>query len=222
MTALWHPASHRLSDIREQKRKSVRTFHFISGLPRAGSTRLAALLRQNPRFHANMSGPVAGLVLAMLGEMSNRNEFSLFIDNHQRSRLLRGVFENYYGDEVAADIVFDTSRLWCAKQPLVQQLFPGAKTIACVRHVSWIIDSIERVIRENALQPSSIFSYQTGGSVYSRAEGAGNAEGMVAFAYNEQKEAFCGEHAQNLMLLKYERLVLDPAAAMAAIYDFIG
>ncbi|MBU0835751.1 MAG: sulfotransferase, partial [Gammaproteobacteria bacterium] len=27
-------------------------YHFISGLPRSGSTLLAALLRQNPRFHA--------------------------------------------------------------------------------------------------------------------------------------------------------------------------
>ena len=35
--------------------------HFISGLPRSGSTLLAALLRQNPRFEAGMSGPLAGL-----------------------------------------------------------------------------------------------------------------------------------------------------------------
>ena len=36
--------------------------HFISGLPRSGSTLLAALLRQNPRFSAgNLSiVPVAG------------------------------------------------------------------------------------------------------------------------------------------------------------------
>lgn len=200
----------------------MRSFHFISGLPRAGSTLLAALLRQNPRFHANMSGPVAGMVLAMLGEMSDRNEFSLFIDNAQRTRLLRGVFDNYYGDEIAADVVFDTSRMWCAKQPLVQQLFPGAKTIACVRHVSWVIDSIERVIRDNALQPSSIFNFQTGGTVYSRAEGVGNADGMVGHAYNALKEAFYGEHTPHLMLVQYETLVRDPAAAMAAIYDFIG
>jgi hypothetical protein len=38
-------------------------FHFISGLPRAGSTLTAAILRQNPRFHAGMSSPVAGPVL---------------------------------------------------------------------------------------------------------------------------------------------------------------
>jgi hypothetical protein len=35
------------------------TIHFISGLPRSGSTLLAALLRQNPRFEAGMSGPLA-------------------------------------------------------------------------------------------------------------------------------------------------------------------
>jgi len=34
--------------------------HFISGLPRSGSTLLAALLRQNPRFHAAMTIPVRG------------------------------------------------------------------------------------------------------------------------------------------------------------------
>ena len=47
--------------------------HFISGLPRSGSTLLAALLRQNPRFEAGMSGPLAGLFGALLSEMSARN-----------------------------------------------------------------------------------------------------------------------------------------------------
>ena len=36
-------------------------FNFISGLPRSGSTLTAAILRQNPRFHAGMSSPIAGL-----------------------------------------------------------------------------------------------------------------------------------------------------------------
>ncbi|MEZ2280070.1 MAG: sulfotransferase [Microcoleus sp.] len=34
--------------------------HFISGLPRSGSTLLAALLRQNPRFHSAMTSPIGG------------------------------------------------------------------------------------------------------------------------------------------------------------------
>ena len=54
------------------------TMHFISGLPRSGSTLLSALLRQNPRFQAGMSGPLAGLFGALLGQMSARNEYSVF------------------------------------------------------------------------------------------------------------------------------------------------
>jgi hypothetical protein len=44
--------------------------HFISGLPRSGSTLLAAILRQNPRFRAAMSGPVADVFVGALNSMS--------------------------------------------------------------------------------------------------------------------------------------------------------
>ena len=37
------------------------TIHFISGLPRAGSTLLSAILRQNSAFHAAMTSPVGAL-----------------------------------------------------------------------------------------------------------------------------------------------------------------
>ena len=67
--------------------------HFISGLPRAGSTLLAALLRQNPRFSAGMSSPVGSLFSAMLRETSQRGEAAVFIDDSLRQRMLRGLFE---------------------------------------------------------------------------------------------------------------------------------
>ncbi|MBU2768788.1 sulfotransferase, partial [Acidithiobacillus ferrivorans] len=56
---------------------STHRYHFISGLPRSGSTLLAAILSQNPRFSAGMSSPVAGLVHTLLHEMSGQNEFSV-------------------------------------------------------------------------------------------------------------------------------------------------
>ena len=72
--------------------------HFISGLPRSGSTLLAALLRQNPRFLAGMSSPVYLLFRAMLSETSERNEGAVFLDNAVRKRLLAGVFEAFYAE----------------------------------------------------------------------------------------------------------------------------
>ena len=89
--------------------------HFISGLPRAGSTLLAAVLRQNPDFHAAMTSPVGSLYMAMESAMSRRNETSVFLDAAQRRALLRGVFAGYYHAADPATVIFDTNRLWCAR-----------------------------------------------------------------------------------------------------------
>lgn len=200
----------------------MQPIHFISGLPRSGSTLLAALLRQNPRFHAHMSSPLAGMTDAMLGEMSDRNELAAFITDQQRKRVLQGLFANYYGVEFAADVIFDTSRRWCSKLPLLHELFPEFRIIACVRHLSWIVDSLERAMQRNTLRPSFMVNFQTGSTVYNRVESVAFGEGIVGYSYNALKEAFYGEHAHHLMLLQYETLVREPATAMAAVYDFIG
>ncbi|TAM63198.1 MAG: sulfotransferase [Rhodanobacter sp.] len=199
-----------------------RPIHFISGLPRSGSSLFAALLRQNPRFHANMSGPIAGMCNTLLGEMSGRNEFSVFINDTQRQHILRGLFSSYYDGQVDAEVVFDTSRWWCNKLGVLKKMFPDSRIIACVRQLPWVLDSIERLIRHNALQPSSIFNYNSGGTVYSRVESLFGGDGLVGFAYNAIKEAYYGEDTANLLLLQYETLVSEPAFALAAVYDFIG
>lgn len=193
--------------------------HFISGLPRSGSTLLAALLRQNPRFHAGMSGPLAGMFSALLGEMSERNEFAVFLDEAKRQRILGGLFEQYYAD-CPAEVIFDTSRAWCARLPAIAKLFPDAKVIACVRHLPWIVDSIERLVQKNAFSPSSIFSYSPGGTVYTRANAVASPEGLVGFPYDALKQACFGHEADRLLLVQYETLTSDPARAMQAIYTF--
>jgi Sulfotransferase family len=58
------------------------SMHFISGLPRSGSTLLAALLRQNPRFEAGMSGPLAGLFGAPRARSQGRRA------NHRKAPIL--------------------------------------------------------------------------------------------------------------------------------------
>ena len=45
-------------------------FHFISGLPRASSTLLAALLRQNTRFHASVTSGLGSLASGSMQIMS--------------------------------------------------------------------------------------------------------------------------------------------------------
>ncbi len=65
-------------------------FNFISGLPRSGSTLIAAILKQNPRFHAGMSSPIASLFEGIVAQVSAGTELSTMVNQDQRERLLRG------------------------------------------------------------------------------------------------------------------------------------
>lgn len=197
-----------------------RKIHFISGLPRSGSTLLSAILNQNPRFHAHMSGPVAGLFDSLLGTMSRGNEYSVFISDAQRERVLRGMFSSFYED-ITKEIVFDTNRSWCGKLPALRTLFPDVKLIVCVRELAWIIDSFERLVRKNVFQPSSIFGFKTNGTVYTRANGLAAPDGMVGSSYDLVKQAFYSDDSEHLLLVQYETLVSRPEQALAAIYAFL-
>src|SRR5271169_5776235 len=109
--------------------------HFIASLPRSGSTLLAGILRQNPRFHAGMTGPVGSMYMALESTMSRRNETAIFIDDQQRRAVLSGLFNSYYANIHTERVVFDTNRAWCTKLPALTQLFPSARIICCVRDI---------------------------------------------------------------------------------------
>lgn len=201
---------------------SDRRFHFISGLPRSGSTLLSGILLQNPRFHAGMSSPVAGLCNAVLGQVSAGSEFGAVVGTDKRRALLRGLFDAYYAD-VDRPLVIDTNRAWSARLPLLHDLFRQSKVIACVRNVAWIMDSFERLYRANPYEHTRLFGAAgSRGTVYSRLEGLAQHDQTVGFAWSALREAFCGEHASSLLVVDYELLARAPAKVLPLVYDFLG
>ena len=197
--------------------------HFISGLPRSGSTLLSAILRQNPRFHAAMTSPVGALVERMLEAMSEDNEFSVFISPEQKRALILSIFSAYYHPQADKEIIFDTNRLWCSKLPLIRELFPEAKVICCVRNIAWIMDSIELLIRRNVFDVSRLFNHPAErATVYSRTEALSQGSRLVGYAYNALKEAFYSEQSASILLVDYDLLTIKPAKTISLIYQFLG
>jgi sulfotransferase len=183
---------------------------------------LAGILRQNPRFHAHMSSPVAALFGMSQTQMSGRSEFYPLITEAQRRNVLKGLFTSYYDGVLGEKVVFDTNRSWTGKISALASLFPEAKIICCVRPLAWVFDSFERLIQKNGLEPSRITGFHSGGSIYSRVEHLNNQKGVVGTAYNGLKEAFFGELADRLLVIPYEVLARAPEGTMAAVYRFLA
>lgn len=202
---------------------TAKIYHFISGLPRSGSTLLAALLLQNPRFHAGMSSPVGTLFRGMLNQLGAGSEFGSVVTKEQRRRLTRGIFESYYADQADKEVIFDTNRMWTAHMPVLMDQFPGSKVIACVRNVAWIMDSIERRYRANPYEITRLFNDDTErNTVYSRVETLAQANRLVGYPWTALREAFYGEHAASLLIVDYDLLAQVPQKVMPLIYQFIG
>ena len=196
--------------------------HFISGLPRSGSTLLGALLRQNPKIHGGMSSPVGAIVGRTQAAMGPRSEFATQINDTQRRDVLRAVFTAFYKDLHGTKTIIDTNRAWCSKLPLLANLFPEAKIIVCVRDLVWIMDSFERILRKNALGQSKMFKPQDALTVYTRVSSLASPGGTVGFAWNATQEAFYGEHAHRLIVVDYEALAREPKRVMEALYEGLG
>ncbi len=197
------------------------TIHFISGLPRSGSTLLAAILRQNPTYHAAMASPLAEMFISLMRSMSGANEFSLFITEQQRHRVLRSIVESYYADLSEKRIIFDTNRAWCSLLPALANLFPEAQVICCVRSPAWILDSTEQQVQRNALQPSKIFGYDVPGTVYQRAESMMKGP-LLGTSLRSLRQAWFGDHAHKLVAIRYNSLTDRPLETMTQLYASLG
>lgn len=197
-------------------------FHFISGLPRSGSTLLSAILRQNPAFCAGISSPVAPLLTSMLQQFSAGSEHASLVSTAQRQTLLQGLFHSYYAEEQDKRVVFDTNRLWCARLPLLQKLFPQSKVIACVRNVAWIMDSLERLYSADPFENSRLFNDEAErNTVYSRTDTLAMSNRMVGFAWTALKDAYYSPHANSVLLVDYQLLTEAPEKVLKLIYQFI-
>lgn len=183
---------------------------------------LAGILRQNPRFHAGMSSPVAGLFEGVISQVSAGSELSTMVNRDQRARILRGLFDSYYADH-KQPVIFDTSRSWTANLPALMQLFPQAKVICTVRNVAWVMDSLERQYRNNAFENTLLFnSAAERSTVYTRVEALANANRLVGFPWHALREACYSEFADRLVLVEYEMMTQRPAEVFKLIYEFLG
>lgn len=156
----------------------------MSGLPRSGSTLLAAILKQNPAIrHAGIITPVANMMIKLTSVMVE-GDFATEFDEKTRKRLLRGVLTNYYFDGAqsgspADHIVIDSNRLWCTRLALLDHLFPASRVICCVRDPVWIVDSFERIMQKDPLIGSRIVPIEQRGTLHDRVDAITSKGGGV-------------------------------------------
>lgn len=194
---------------------------FISGLPRSGSTMLAAILRQNPNFHAGMSSSLHGIFAGLLRSMGPANEYARALSECQKERLIRGVFASYFADVADRKLIFDTNRGWCAHLAALTSLFGEPRVICCVRSPAWILDSIERRVQSNPFSRNRMFPEEAAENVYTRADYM-LKKGILSGSLQALRQAWYGENAARLIAVRYDSITANPAEVVGRLYELLG
>ena len=198
----------------------LKTYHMITGLPRSGSTLLSSILRQNPRFHASITDPLATLVKSVIETSQDGPGMKTEVPQHRVHNLVEHLFEGYYAD-VDRPVIFNTNRAWTLLTPVIKQVLPHSRMLVCVRDIAWVLDSFEQAHRRNPLSKNSVFGGMSG-TVYSRMDSLMEDSGIVGFPLQGIKQAITSNEKHMIMLIDYDLLCKNPLGIMQAVYKFIG
>lgn len=197
----------------------MKKFHFITGLPRSGSTLLTSVLNQNPKFYSNITDGLAGLVKGVNENIDNAPGVSSIVSVEKKKKVIRDMVYSYYYD-VDKEVIFNTNRGWSYLTFIMKELFPDSKFILCVRDIPLILNSFESAHRRFPFNKNTIFTSES--SVYERMENLMQEKtGLVRFALDGLKQAITSGEKSNLMIVEYEQFCINPEGMMSSIYNFL-
>ncbi|ATI11591.1 MULTISPECIES: sulfotransferase [Acetobacter] len=201
---------------------SSSSVHVISGLPRSGSTLLAALLRQNPHIiAARHNTPVMPMLIRIMSLMSE-GEYRTEFKNGQWQQLMRGIVRSYLNPGAQNHVMLDINREWCAHAGLLNSLYPQAKIICCVRDPVWILNSFEHLITRDPLLGSQLVPIAHRGNQHDRIDYLVSRDGAFGYAWRLLTEVFFGPFSDKVIFVDYDRFVREPGFVMERLTQLLG
>ena len=185
-----------------------KTLHFLSGVPRSGSTVLAAILNQNPLTYASTT---SGLVNALDGLANTWHSAGLLNKNDPtRTKLaqtMRGMIDAFY-EHTDKPIIIDKSRGWAISQimgAMTQVLNHTPKIIATVRSVPDCAASFVRIEK-----PENLDEFMASDQLMDH----------LRAAYISLQEGY-NYAPENFLFVEYEDLISNPKAQLERIHAFL-
>jgi len=208
-----------------------KTFYFMAGLPRAGSTLLSTLLNQNPRFHSGPSSPVLGAMFATHDNFIGNELYTGYPKPDSVNKIIGSIIENWYHD-IDKPVIIDKNRAWCARVPFIEgYIQQEVKIIVPVRRVDEILASILMMIKRNPFQEGQprinfvdeqLVKMNIPINDENRCEYLLTGQGGIVYeALNATKLGVDYGHDDKFHYVDYNDLITDPQGQLNEIYEFL-
>jgi sulfotransferase len=201
--------------------------HFVSGLPRSGSTLLCNLLNMNPDFYATPTSPTLDMVMQMRKVFSHNPSYKNVNRLEEAHRFKAGVSSYLHAYFQDKKVVFDKNRAWVNKLPIMDRLMgnENSKVIFCYRNPVEVFQSIENqyqktILMENVDEGHNELAFAT---LYNRVENfIGQNFTVMSTPVSLLEDALTQGQGHRILIVRYDKLCSEPQQTLNMIHEFIG
>ena len=202
----------------------MKTFHFLSGLPRSGSTLITSLLNQNPQIHASTNSPVLDTIHYTEDYLlKNSEQYRAHPKPDCAHKVISSIPHNYYN--VSESIIVDKSRGWVNQLEHINDYITKSPKIICpVRNIHDIIASFLQLIErsdDNNFIDDNLKSNNIEINNDNRSDYLMCSQGIIGLSYIALSEAYRKGWDKHILIVEYEDLVNNSQVEMNRIYDFL-
>lgn len=190
-----------------------KSYYFVSGLPRTGSTLLSSLLSQNDKIYAGGNSPVCQLMWDMQVSVNTTSREQILANNKLNiaNNMISNI-PNLYYEDVKQGIIVDKCRSWTISENvniIKKYITHTPKIIILIRPIEEIVNSFCDLYAKNNIKidPNSLL--MDGSEPIMR-----SLNGIYNILQTEDKE--------NYIIISYNDLVSKTQHSLDAIYKFCG
>lgn len=199
--------------------------HFLSGLPRSGSTLLMNILAQNPAVCPTTTSPLAETLVRARNSWQEIGAYNANPIAKCRDGAMRGFLNGYYAHLTQHQVVIDKHRAWPSHLELVEELLGRpAKIICSVRSIVDVLASLEKLFRlEKGVRRPEGESQFLGQflSVQGRTGIWSSETGVVGSVVLMLKDVKLRGYRDRLHFVEYGELTKFPDTTVSKIYAFL-
>ena len=203
----------------------MKTYYFMSGLPRSGSSLLSAIFNQNSKFYCGPSSPSMSLMLSLEKDFNTNELYHAYPKEEFKKNLIASALYQYY-DDVDKPIIVDKNRSWTHRLEYIEKYFDveNPKVICTVRDLDEILTSFITMIHRSkriSFIDKALMEHKVPINDFHRCQYIA-ADGPLGRAYTGLQTAFKNGFGKNIHLVEYNDLVNNPKTTMDKIYEFLG
>lgn len=206
-----------------------KTFYFMAGLPRSGSTLISSILNQNPRFYSGPSSPVVTTIVNLENHFQSDELFLNYPKWEEAKNFIASTLPQYYADR-EEEVIFDKNRSWTIRMEYISGYFNTVPKVICpVRDVKEILASFIAMHRRNPFEVNGRVNFIDEMLIKSnipltddnRCEFLASPNGILGQSVEGLKKAVLEGYDHCLHFVEYKDLVTNPKQTIQKIYEFL-